>query len=139
MIKIDSIFKALNVETEDDVKLLAQYFVNHQQYLELIKHKSYVQTDRKVSFKETGIGPSSDVIDENSTSADADNNAIVITGLNQLQIDDETTTGVAEASNEATNAKSEKIIPTDKINLIHPNEVLTALKTFVAIHYKSKK
>ena len=43
MIKLDSIFKALGVETENDVRLLAQYFVSHNQYKDLIKNKTFVQ------------------------------------------------------------------------------------------------
>lgn len=43
MVKLDSIFKSLGVETENDVRLLAQYFLNVQQYKDLIKNKSYVQ------------------------------------------------------------------------------------------------
>ena len=42
MVKLDSIFKALGVETEKDVRLLAQYFLNHRQYKELIKIKFYI-------------------------------------------------------------------------------------------------
>ena len=119
MVKIDSIFKALNVETEDDVKLLAQYFINHRQYLELIKRKSFIITDKRDNmFKESGTGP-------------GESNLIL--GLNQMQLDEE---NQLEEENERSR---EKVIPTDKINLIHPNEVLKALKTFVTIHHKSKK
>jgi dynein regulatory complex protein 1 len=127
MIKVDSIFKALNVETEDDVKLLAQYFINHRQYLELIKRKSFIQTDKRgVSFKESGAGP-------NESRHDNDDASIIV-GMNQMQFDDETPV-IAHSES----GSSEKIIPTDKISLIHPNEVLKALKTFVTIHHKSKK
>ena len=69
-------------------------------------------------FKESGTGP-------------GESNLIL--GLNQMQLDEE---NQLEEENERSR---EKVIPTDKINLIHPNEVLKALKTFVTIHHKSKK
>ncbi len=43
MVKLDSIFKSLGIETENDVRLLAQYFINFKQYRELVKNKSYTQ------------------------------------------------------------------------------------------------
>jgi dynein regulatry complex protein 1 len=43
MVKLDALFKILSIETENDVKLLAQYFVNHKQYKELIKNNNYTQ------------------------------------------------------------------------------------------------
>ncbi len=118
MVKIDSIFKALNVETEDDVKLLAQYFINHRQYLELIKRKSFILADKRSLFKESGTGPNDD--------------PSLTVGMNQMQLDE-------ERGEDEVNLEGEKVVPTDKINLIHPNEVLKALKTFVTIHHKTKK
>jgi hypothetical protein len=44
-----------------------------------------------------------------------------------------------ERGEDEVNLEGEKVVPTDKINLIHPNEVLKALKTFVTIHHKTKK
>lgn len=93
MVKLDSIFKALGIETENDVRLLAQYFIDHNKYKELIKNKSFAH--------------------KNSTSV----------GTETPDDEDE----------------SEKIVPLDSIRLIHPNDVLTALKTFVALHHKSSK
>lgn len=84
MVKLDSIFKALGVETETDVKLLAQYFINHRKYQELIKNKAYVQK-------------------------------------NQAE----------------TEEAEEEVVPLDSVELIHPNEVLSALKTFVTLNQKS--
>ena len=89
MVKLDSIFKALGVETENDVKLLAQYFVNHRKYKELIKNKSYVHNTAEL---------------------------------------DETNDNIAE-----------RIVPLDEVELIHPNEVLGALKTFVTLNQKSDR
>lgn len=93
MVKLDSIFKALGIETENDVRLLAQYFVDHHRYKELIKNKSFAR--------------------KNSTSP------------------------ISESNEEEP--VNEKIVPTDIIKLIHPNEVLTALKTFVTLHHKASK
>lgn len=94
MVKLDSIFKALGIETENDVRLLAQYFVDHHRYKELIKNKSFTH--------------------KNSISAVTD-------------------------SMEDDRSVSEKTVPLDSIKLIHPNEVLTALKTFVTLHHKASK
>ena len=52
--------------------------------------------------------------------------------MNQIQLDE-------EKGGDEDNLDGEKVVPTDKINLIHPNEVLKALKTFVTIHHKTKK
>lgn len=90
MVKLDSIFKALGVETESDVKLLAQYFVNHQKYKELIQNESYVAKPK------------------------------------------------AEEDNMEEDLESpEEIVPLDAVELIHPNEVITALKNFVTINKKT--
>ena len=110
MIKLDSIFKALKIETENDVKLLAQYFINHRQYRDLIKNKTFVQS--KLSNKtETGVGPSPGSEYE----------------LHSQQMNDE------DAKQKPT-----KTVPHDSIELIHPNEVVNALKNFVYIHRKSE-
>ena len=93
MVKLDSIFKALGVETENDVKLLAQYFINHRKYKELIKNKNYTQ---RFSFKS--------------------DNAV-------------------ESGEE--NESDHSTVPPESIELIHPNEILAALKTFVTLHHKS--
>ena len=127
MIKVDSIFKALGVETEDDVKLLAQYFVNHRQYLELIKRRSFIQLDPKVLqniYRESGVGP-------------GDDEASLEAGLDQMRITDGTSQGSSLPSNLL--AALAKTIPSDKVELIHPNEVINALKTFVKLHHKSKQ
>jgi hypothetical protein len=41
MVKLDAIFKSLGIQTENDIKLLAQYFINYRQYKELINDKTY--------------------------------------------------------------------------------------------------
>ena len=94
MVKLDSIFKALGVETENDVKLLSQYFINHRKYKELIKNKKFT---KQFSFKS--------------------------------EYDGSTDNEFSEAD--------QSIVPTESIELIHPNEILTALKTFVTLHHKS--
>ena len=115
MVKLDSIFKALGVETENDVRLLAQYFVNHRQYKELIKNKAYVKKNNEEHTEAASAAPQkSDAINEENSEL-----------TNLLDSDEQ------EASN--------CTVPTDTIKLIHPNEVLTALKTFVSIHHKTDR
>lgn len=90
MVKLDSIFKALGVETENDVKLLAQYFINHRTYKDLVKNKAF-HVQRKN--------------DDDDADSCEDN--------------------------------LEKIVPLDSVELVHPNEVITALKTFATLNQKS--
>ncbi len=92
MVKLDSIFKALGIETENDVRLLAQYFVDHHRYKELIKNKSFTH--------------------KNSSSA---------------------------GSESEEDPEEEKEVPLESIRLIHPNDVLAALKTFVTLHHKGSR
>jgi dynein regulatry complex protein 1 len=106
MVKLDALFKILGIETENDVKLLAQYFVNHKQYKELIKNSSYTQKlnrnhDSSISFQNASLNQSLD-------------------DLNQT-------------------LESRKSVPTEKIELINQNEVISALKKFVSIHRKQEK
>jgi dynein regulatory complex protein 1 len=112
MVKLDSIFKSLGVETENDVKLLAQYFINHRQYKELIKNKTYTQKFSATSKSERGVGPTGEEDDKFSISTRTVN---------------------------TTSHNDGKIVPTDSIHLIEQNEVVSALKTFVTIHHKSEK
>ncbi|RMZ94279.1 Dynein regulatory complex 1 [Brachionus plicatilis] len=98
MVKLDSIFKALGVETENDVKLLAQYFISHRNYQELMKNKAFIERTKSEMENEGSKA------DENLT--------------NRSKNDDKMT------------------IPSDHIELIDPNEVVTALKTFLKFHHK---
>lgn len=118
MVKLDSIFKALGVENENDVRLLAQYFINHRQYKDLIKNKSYTQ---QLSAKtDTGSGGSNGD-DEKSSQLNSNRNK---------------SEGNYQDSQNDQSENDPKLVPLDQIQLIHPNEVLTALKTFVSLHHK---
>lgn len=115
MVKLDAIFKALGVETENDVKLLAQYFVNHRQYKELIKNNAYVH-------KNTEDQTHSSIPPQNTENINEENPTTNLTDL----LDNED-----QASN--------LTIPADIIKLIHPNEAVLALKSFVNFHHKSER
>ena len=112
MVKLDSIFKALGVETEKDVRLLAQYFLNHRQYKELIKNKQYIQK----ATQETNH-------DNNHEKENQETDAKTMV------------TDLFKDSSDLSN----KTVPTDSIQLINQNEVISALKTFVTLHHKSDK
>lgn len=101
MVKLDSIFKALGIETESDVKLLAQYFINHRNYQDLANNKDFVERTKSEL--------------ENESSNQNGN------GTNRSKSDDK------------------MVIPNDQIELIDPNEVITALKTFLKFHHKHDK
>ncbi len=124
MIKIDAIFKSLNVETENDVKLLAQYFVNHQQYLELIKRKSYIQRSR---FRESSAGPADHTLSKGD----------VTNGKASENSNPDHKHGSSMSSHRSNHDL--KTVPFEKIDLIHPNDVLRALKTFVTLHHKQER
>jgi dynein regulatry complex protein 1 len=133
MIKIDSIFKALNIETENDVKLLAQYFINYNQYNQLIKHNSFILKKNrrtKLEYKESGVGPSSE------SSIDM---AKLAQSVDNLNINDNNDDDDDDGANSHNELKETKIVPNDKCDLIHSNEVLYAMKTFVSIHKKIQK
>lgn len=101
MVKLDSIFKALGVETENDIKLLAQYFINHRNYQDLVKNKAFIERTKS-----------------------------------ELENESSRTDGIT--TNRSKN--DEKMtIPNDQIELIDPNEVVTALKTFLKFHHKHEK
>lgn len=116
MIKLDSIFKALKIETENDVKLLAQYFINHRQYKELVKSRKFVQPKQSSNKTETGVGPGSS---DHGSNINRNND----NGDNNIDTDAES---------------KQRTVPHDSIELIHPNEVVNALKSFVYIHRKSE-
>jgi dynein regulatory complex protein 1 len=110
MVKLDSIFKALGVETEKDVRLLAQYFLNHRQYKDLIKNKQYIQ---KASQETNNYN------EKEHQETDA---KTMVTDLFKDSSD-----------------ISNKTVPTESIQLVNQNEVISALKTFVTLHHKSDK
>lgn len=108
MVKLDSIFKSLGIETENDVRLLAQYFVNHRQFKELLKSKA--NTNNNSNNQGSGSGGSE------SGSTNNNNN------------------------NEGGSERAAAVAALDEpIELIHPNEVLTAIKTFLSFHRKQEK
>ena len=120
MVKLDAIFKALGVETENDVRLLAQYFVNHRQYKELVKNKAYVKKANEEQTQNSVGGPfkSENTLNEETESASNIANVLDINNDDQV---------------------SNATVPADTVKLIHPNEAVTALKTFVTFHHKTEK
>lgn len=103
MVKLDSIFKSLGIETENDVRLLAQYFINHRQFKELLKAKT-----------------------TNGSSEKGSNGSVKKDGENGSVMGEDTAAAVAA-------------VPDEPIELIHPNEVLTAIKTFLSFHRKQER
>lgn len=99
MVKLDSIFKALGAETENDVKLLAQYFISHRNYHELTKNKAFIDKSKSE--------------------------------LESLKSENDALTNRSKSTDKIS-------IPSEQIELIHPNEVATALKTFLKFHHKQE-
>lgn len=106
MVKLDSIFKSLGIETENDVRLLAQYFINHRQFKELLKAKTTNRSSEKGSS----------------------NGSVKKDGENGSVMGEDTAAATAMAA-----------VPDEPIELIHPNEVLTAIKTFLSFHRKQER
>jgi len=109
------------------VRLLAQYFVNHRQYKELVKNKAYI---KKSSEEKTQADLSDPLKYEN-------------TNLNE----EEAETGATESAVNLANLldvnnddhESNVTVPADTVKLIHPNEAVVALKTFVTFHHKTER
>ncbi|UJR28340.1 hypothetical protein I4U23_009582 [Adineta vaga] len=103
LIKLDAIFRALKVENEDDIKLMAKFFVDHIEQLKQQQAKKYVSS---------GAGPEQDDDEEE----DGD-------GQERKREDRE----------EVTESGTHQIIDSNGncVELIHPNHVLKALKDFL--------
>ena len=126
MVKLDAIFKALGVETENDVRLLAQYFVNHRQYKELVKNKAYIKKSSEEKTQTNLSDPlnSENTLNEEEAATGATESAVNLANLLDVNNDDH---------------ESNVTVPADTVKLIHPNEAVVALKTFVTFHHKTER
>lgn len=124
LMKLDAIFTALGVETEDDIQSLANYF--------LVPKTESKEESRKVS---TVAGPDSDpatdvVREDSAVTADED--------IDEADREVAKVTGRA-GENEAVPESSPRSARSQAPDLIHPNEVTRALRKFVEDHREPPK
>jgi hypothetical protein len=55
LIKLDAIFRALKVENEDDIKIMAKYFIDHIQHYNDQQPKVYVSSGTGPEQEETEV------------------------------------------------------------------------------------
>jgi hypothetical protein len=55
LIKLDAIFRALKVENEDDIKIMAKYFIDHIQQYNDQQPKVYVSSGAGPEQEETEV------------------------------------------------------------------------------------
>ncbi|XP_041360792.1 dynein regulatory complex protein 1-like [Gigantopelta aegis] len=109
LMKLDAIFTALGIETEDDIHTLSTYFMR-------FKEKQAAEEEKK---------------DEGNEKPDEDQSAPVEQGYDELDEEVQQLTTKEEGEGEA--------VEPEKVELIHPNEVLKALRAFVFDHRKPSK
>ena len=56
LIKLDAIFRALKIENEDDIKIMAKYFIDHIQQAQDQEPKVYVSSGVGPEQEETEVG-----------------------------------------------------------------------------------
>ena len=56
LIKLDAIFRALKIENEDDIKIMAKYFIDHIQQYHDQQSKVYVSSGVGPEQEETEVG-----------------------------------------------------------------------------------
>lgn len=106
LMKLDAIFSALSIETEEDIHLLASYFMH-------LRGKPDQEEDEKKDVEEE----SKTLFSESGDVDDIDAEIYKLTGK----------------EGDAESTKSETV------ELIHPNEVLKALRSFVDDHRKPQR
>lgn len=113
LIRLDAIFLALGIETEEDIFKLTQYFLQ-------MKVKSPPTTPHEVVEEETTEATqATESVPESSPSEFADEDL-----------------GSEVEATEAPLEESEVVLGEDNADLIHPNDVLKAMKAFVESHPK---
>ncbi|XP_067665435.1 dynein regulatory complex protein 1-like [Haliotis asinina] len=112
LMKLDAIFSALGIETEEDIHKLATYFMHLQE-------KTLVEVEKREDAPEKS--------DDQSTRADVD----------ELDEEIQQLTGRRSPDEETEDAQGDG--EEEKVQLVHPNEVLKALRAFVEDHRKPVK
>ncbi|KAK2171357.1 hypothetical protein NP493_1066g02024 [Ridgeia piscesae] len=131
LMRLDAIFTALSVDTEDDIYLLAGYFINHGLQKPSAARPSSVQ-------ESTQNEPQTDRSEKTEKSERDDKQLAPEDRDTDREVDK-----VTGSREDETDAESTKVAPHgDKwsmFDLIHPNEVYKALRQFVEDHREPPK
>lgn len=120
LMKLDAIFAALGVDTEDDIYLLSNYFLGHGEDEEATEGSEKGMKAGEMAREKATIEETAGEMDERGK-------------------EDEDGSVVLSVDEKASNSSSVKAHLLEMKNLIHPNEVVKALRQFVQDNRKPQK
>lgn len=120
LMKLDAIFAALGVDTEDDIYLLSNYFLGHGEDEQATEGSEKGMKDGEMAREKATIEETAGEMDERGN-------------------EDEDGSVVLSVDEKASNSSSVKAHLLEMKNLIHPNEVVKALRQFVQDNRKPQK
>lgn len=120
LMKLDAIFAALGVDTEDDIYLLSNYFLGHGESEQTPEGSERGTKDDEMTEEKATIEETAGKMDEREK-------------------EDEDGSVVLSVDEKASDSSSVKAHLSEMKNLIHPNEVVKALRKFVQDNRQPQK
>ncbi|XP_058944691.2 dynein regulatory complex protein 1-like [Pocillopora verrucosa] len=120
LMKLDAIFAALGVDTEDDIYLLSNYFLGHGESEQAPEGSEKGTKDDEMTEEKATIEETAGKMDEREK-------------------EDEDGSVVLSVDEKASDSSSVKAHLSEMKNLIHPNEVVKALRKFVQDNRQPQK
>lgn len=120
LMKLDAIFAALGVDTEDDIYLLSNYFLGHGESEQAPEGSERGTKDDEMTEEKATIEETAGKMDEREKE---DEDGSVVLGVDE----------------KASDSSSVKAHLSEMKNLIHPNEVVKALRKFVQNNRQPQK
>lgn len=120
LMKLDAIFAALGVDTEDDIYLLSNYFLGHGESEQAPEGSERGTKDDEMTEEKATIEETAGKMDEREK-------------------EDEDGSVVLSVDEKASHSSSVKAHLSEMKNLIHPNEVVKALRKFVQDNRQPQK
>lgn len=120
LMKLDAIFAALGVDTEDDIYLLSNYFLGHGESEQAPEGSERGTKDDEMTEEKATIEETAGKMDEREK-------------------EDEDGSVVLSVDEKASDSSSVKAHLSEMKNLIHPNEVVKALRKFVQDNRQPQK
>lgn len=120
LMKLDAIFAALGVDTEDDIYLLSNYFLGHGESEQAPEGSERGTKDDEMTEEKATIEETAGKMDEREK-------------------EDEDGSVVLSVDEKASDSSSVKAHLSEMKNLIHPNEVAKALRKFVQDNRQPQK
>lgn len=120
LMKLDAIFAALGVDTEDDIYLLSNYFLGHGEGEQAPEGSERGTKDDEMTEEKATIEETAGKMDEREK-------------------EDEDGSVVLSVDEKASDSSSVKAHLSEMKNLIHPNEVVKALRKFVQDNRQPQK